>query len=197
PEQAQGGRYWDMASTDRAKRKGKDKREPEWSVVRKLAHHQGLYWIEDIVRVQMTPAEVEDIIRATADIDGYNCAIRMEQEPGSSGDITIDHYARNVLNGYDFQGVRSTGSKVERARPVSSAMQQGRIFITDRCRNKQALFDELDVFPYGMKDDIVRELAGAFVYFRKPVVLAAPTGLRKGGGSYWRRPSVGGDYYNG
>ena len=196
PEQAQRVRYWDMASTDPSKRKGKDKREPDWTVGLKLAHHQGLYWIEDIVRVQKTPAEVEDIIRATADIDGYNCAIRMEQEPGSSGDITIDHYARNVLNGYDFQGVRSTGSKVERARPVSSAMQQGRIFITDRCRNKQALFDELDVFPYGLKDDTVDALSGAFVYFRKPFVLAAPTSLRKGGGSYWRRPSVGGDYYN-
>ena len=185
PEKAQRVRYWDIASTDPNRRKSKDKRDPDYTVGMKMAFYQGLYWIEDIIRVQKTPAEVEELVAKTAEIDGYNCAIRMEQEPGSSGDITIDHYARNVLPGYDFQGVRSTGSKIERARPASSAAQQGRIFIVRNCRNMQAFFDELDLFPYGSKDDTVDALSGAFNYFRKPVLYIAPKSISKAGGSYW------------
>lgn len=187
PEIARRVRFWDMASTDPRKRKTKDKREPDYTVGFKLAHHQGMYWIEDIVRVQRTPAEVENIIRMTAQLDGYNCAIRMEQEPGSSGDITIDHYARNVLNGYDFQGVRSTGSKVERAATASSAAQSGRVHIASDCRNMLAFFDEADVFPYGIKDDTIDAFSGAFNFFRNKVLLVAPSSISKGAGSYWHR----------
>jgi hypothetical protein len=91
PEGAKRVRYWDMASTDPTKRKSKDKREPDYTVGFKLAMKQGMYWIEDIVRVQKMPHEVEVLIGKTAIEDGYSCAIRMEQEPGSSGAITIDH----------------------------------------------------------------------------------------------------------
>ncbi|MNB76616.1 Terminase-like family protein [compost metagenome] len=187
PTNARAVRYWDMASTDPKKRKGKDKRDPDSTVGFKLWHYQGLYWIEDIVRVQKKPHETEEIIKETAELDGIRCAIRMEQEPGSSGDITIDHYARNVLNGYDFQGVRSTGSKVERARPASAAAQSGRVFSLRGCRNLTAFFDEMDVFPYGIKDDTIDGFSGAFNFFRTKVVMSGPSSLSKGGGSYWKR----------
>ncbi len=186
PEPAKRVRFWDMASTDPKKRKGKNKKEPDWTVGFKLAHHQGMFWIEDIVRVQKKPQEVEELIRQTAALDGYSCAIRMEQEPGSSGDITIDHYKRNVLQGYDFDGVRSTGSKVQRAEVASSASQSGKVFIIDRCRNKTAFFDEVDVFPYGAKDDTVDGFSGAFTYFKTGSIYAVPTRLSKAGGSYWK-----------
>jgi len=185
-------RFWDLAGTDPAKRKGRNKREPDWTVGFKLAHYQGMYWIEDIVRVQKKPHELEELIRATAEVDGHGCAIRMEQEPGSSGIITIDHYARNVLNSYDFQGVLSTGSKVERARPASAAAQAGRVFISDRCRNTLAFLDESDLFPYGAHDDTVDGFSGAFNFFRSPVLNQAPTGLKKAGGSKWKKFNRGG-----
>ena len=187
PELAQRVRYWDFASTDPAKRKGKDKRSPDWSVGFKMAHYQGMYWIEDIVRVQKMPGDLESVVRLTAEMDGYNCAIRIEEEPGSSGKITIDHYARNVLNGYDVLGVSTTGSKVERARAASSAAQSGRILISDKCRNMLAFFDEADLFPYGAHDDTIDGFSGAFNFFRKPTLLRAPTGIKKAGGSYWNR----------
>ena len=113
----------------------------------------------------------------------------MEQEPGSSGIITIDHYARNVLNGYDFAGVTSTGSKVERSRAASAAAQAGRIMISDRCRNMLSFMDEADLFPYGAHDDTIDGFSGAFNYFRSPVLQRVPTGLKKSGGSYWRKLS--------
>lgn len=187
PSHARHVRFWDLASTDPAKRKGRNKREPDWTVGFKMAHYQGLYWIEDIVRIQKKPHEIEEIVRATASVDGYGCSIRMEQEPGSSGAITIDTYARGALNGYDFQGVPSTGSKVERARPASAAAQAGRIFISDRCRNMLPFLDEADLFPYGAHDDTIDGFSGAFNFFRNPTLLRAPTGLRKAGGSTWKR----------
>lgn len=187
---AQRCRFWDMASTDpnkRKKAKGRDKRQPDWTVGLKMAHHQGIYWIEDIVRVQKTPFELEKILKDTAEHDGFRCKIRMEKEPGSSGDIVADHYARNVLNGYDFKAISSTGSKVERAGPVSSASEQGRVHIVNTCRNKQALLDEVEVFPFGLKDDTVDALSGAFNELRTKVVVRAPSGVKKAGGSYWKR----------
>jgi predicted phage terminase large subunit-like protein len=183
-------RYWDMASTDPAKRKNKkNKKEPDWTVGFKLANYQGLYWIEDIVRVQKKPHEVEMIIQQTAEMDGYACAIRMEQEPGSSGEIVIDHYKRNVLPRYDFDGVLSSGSKVERARNASAAAQAGKIFIVDRCRNAPAFFGEADTFPYGIKDDTIDGLSGSYNYFHKPVLLSGPSTLKKSRGSYWKSDS--------
>lgn len=188
PHSASRVRYWDMASTDPSKRKNKkDKRDPDWTVGFKLASYQGMYWIEDIVRIQKSPHEVEETVKATALADGYDVAIRMEQEPGSSGDITVDHYARNVLPRYNFDGVRSTGSKVERAATASAAAQAGRIMIVEGCRNKAAFFDEVKMFPYGIKDDTVDGLSGAFTYFRSPTVMAAPRSLSKSAGSYWTR----------
>lgn len=189
PEAAKRVRFWDLASTDPSKRKGKAKnrREPDWTVGFKLAHYQGMYWVEDIVRVQKMPHEVETIVANTAIVDGYSCAIRMEQEPGSSGAFTIDHYARNVLNGYDFEGVVSSGSKVERSRTASAASQNGKVLISGRCRNYSAFLDEADVFPYGSKDDTIDGFSGAFNYFRAPTLLRVPSSVKKSGGSYWNK----------
>ena len=59
PSAASHVRFWDLAGTDPAKRKGKNKREPDWTVGFKMAHYQGMYWIEDIIRVQKKPHELE------------------------------------------------------------------------------------------------------------------------------------------
>ena len=50
---------------------------------------------------------VQDLVGQTTYLDRArhgHVSIRMEQEPGSSGLNTIDHYARNVLVGHDFLG---------------------------------------------------------------------------------------------
>ena len=187
PPHAARVRYWDFAGTDPSKRKGRNKREPDWTVGFKLAHYQGMYWIEDIVRIQKTPQVIEETVKSTAMLDGHSCAIRLEQEPGSSGIITVDHYARNVVPTYDFAGVSSTGSKVERARAASSAAQAGRVMVSDRCRNMLTFFDEADLFPYGAHDDTIDGFSGAFNYFRNPTLMRAPSGLKKSGGSVWKK----------
>lgn len=182
-------RYWDMAATDptKGRRNKKDKRERDWTVGFKLAMHQGMYWIVDIIRQQVSPGDAEVLIHNTAVADGYSCAIRMEQEPGSSGIAVVDRYARTVLQGYDFDGVCSTGSKAERVKPASAAAQRGNVLIVRGCRNLLPFFDECEVFPNGAHDDTIDGFSGAFNYFRPNNVMRSPTSIRKTGGSYWTK----------
>lgn len=186
PLNAPSVRFWDLASIDPRKRANKKMKDPDYTVGFKMRQYQGMYIIDDIIRVQKKPNEVESIIKATALTDGHNTAIEMEQEPGSSGAITIDHYSRNVLPDYDFKGISSTGSKIERARQPSSAAQAGRIMVSNQCRNITAFFDELDVFPYGAHDDTIDGLSGAMAHFRRNIAVHAPAVLKKTGGSYWK-----------
>lgn len=181
-------RFWDMASTDPEKAtRGRRKKEPDYTVGFRLCSKSGIYWIEDIIRVKDTPHNIEKLVKKTATADGMSCAIRMEQEPGSSGDFTIDNFARRILQGYDFMGVRSTGSKSERARAASAASESGRVMYADDCRNIQAFLDECIMFPKGVHDDTVDGFSGAFNYFKPSYATWAPIGSRKKGGSYWKK----------
>ncbi len=150
-------RYWDLAATE--PEPGKD---PDWSsgVLLGLSS-KGQWYILDVKRAQSSPLNTERLIQSTARRDGINVRIRMEQEPGASGVITIDHYARSVLVGYNFKGIRSTGSKEERANPVSSAAEAGNVFMLDGPWNSDFL-DEIEAFPVVEHDDQVDGLSGAF-----------------------------------
>jgi hypothetical protein len=78
----------------------------------------------------------------------------MEQEPGSAGATVIDHYARRVLNGYNFRAERSTGDKATRAQPLAAASERGLVKLIEGHWNK-AFLDEIECFPYGGHDDQV------------------------------------------
>jgi len=152
-------RFWDLAAT--AEKAGKD---PDWTVGALVCFYNGIYHVEDIRRVRTTPGGVEALIKQTAVLDRARrpspVAIRIEQEPGSSGVNTIDHYAREVLVGYDFLGRLATGAKEERARPVSSAAEAGNIRLVEGAWIGDFL-DELDAFPNSAHDDQVDALSGA------------------------------------
>lgn len=187
PTYARRVRFWDLAAIDPKKRKSNtNKKAPDWTVGFKLANANGMYYIEDIIAVQKSPGDVEELIKATAEADGSRCAIRMEQEPGASGIQTIDHYARKVLAGYDFAGVLSTGSKYERARQASTACQVGLVFINTRCRNLTMFYNQLDSFPNGSNDDVVDGFSGAFNYFKPNTSIKGPPPRVKSEKSYWR-----------
>ncbi|MCK9593444.1 MAG: phage terminase large subunit [Methanoregula sp.] len=145
-------RRWDLSATS-----GKG----DWTAGLLLGERNGIFYVIDLKHVQENPAGVESLIHQTAVMDTSFVGQRMEQEPGSSGVNTIDHYARYVLKGFDFKGVRSTGSKIERARPVSAAAEAGNIRIVKGPWNATFL-DEVTIFPNGAHDDIVDTLSGAF-----------------------------------
>jgi predicted phage terminase large subunit-like protein len=155
PEKSKKVRFWDLAAT--AEAKGKD---PDYTVGALIGLEEGRYYVLDIQRMRGTPAEVERLIRMTAEMDPHGTQVMMEQEPGASGVNTIDHYARGVLVGYSFKGIRSTGSKEERARVFSSAAEMGNVRLV-RGRWNKALVDECVQFPKGGHDDQVDAISGA------------------------------------
>jgi len=120
----------------------------------------GVYYILDIQREQARPAQVENLIKQTAELDGKHIDIYMEQEPGASGVIVIDHYARVVLKGYSFRGYKTTGDKEVRANPVSSAAEAGNVKLL-RGSWITTFLDEAELFPLGEHDDQVDAVSGA------------------------------------
>lgn len=152
PPSAARVRYWDKAAT---------RGDGDWTVGCLMACEDGRYCIEDIVRLQGSPYEVQQAIRATAERDGREVRVRMEQEPGSSGVDVIDYYSRQVLQGYDFRPDRVTGDKASRAGPMAAAMECGNLWMVRASWNRE-LVDELCEFPLGAHDDQVDACSGAF-----------------------------------
>jgi predicted phage terminase large subunit-like protein len=150
-------RFWDLAATEA--KKGNDPDYTAGALMGRSA--QGIYFIADIRRMRGTPLAVEALIKQTAHLDGKAVTIYIEQEPGSSGVNTIDHYRREVLAGFTFYGVKSTGSKEERANPVSSQAEAGNIKLV-RGTWINDFLDEAEAFPGGAHDDQVDAISGAF-----------------------------------
>lgn len=160
-------RFWDLAAIDpRYRKKNSNKKEPDWSVGFKLGYADGCYYIGDIVKVQKSPGDMEKLVYDTAVADGYSCAIRMEEEGGSSGIANTWRYAKGALQGFNFVGVKPVVSKIERARPVAAACQVGSVFLSNRCRNITDFYAQLDAFPNGANDDIIDAFSGAFAHFK-------------------------------
>ena len=159
-------RYWDLAATEATN--GKD---PDWTAGG-LVHRgtDGTFYIGDVRRVRVRPNAVEALIRQTAEEDGPGVPIYMEQEPGASGNHVIDYYRRHVLPGYAFYGIRPSGSKSARARPLSAQAEAGNVKIVRGAWNKDFL-DEIEAFPQdGVHDDQVDVVTGAFGQLQVSVV---------------------------
>lgn len=152
PHNARWCRYWDLAAT-------KDGDYTAGALVGLTP--EGTWVIADVRRIQGTPREVERFVQQTALEDGRSVPIRMEQEPGSSGVMTIDYYRRQILVGFDFRPDKKTGSKEARANPLSSAAEAGNVAIVAGRWNRDFL-DEISLFPNGAHDDQVDAVTGAF-----------------------------------
>jgi predicted phage terminase large subunit-like protein len=157
-------RHWDLAATEESK----DNPDPDWTVGALVGLYDGRLYVRDIQRFQCDPAETEERIRDQMawdnEVVGVRVPVRMEQEPGASGKITISHYARHVLLGADFDGIPSSGDKPTRARPWSAMVRRGEVILVSADWN--SLYKaELGLFPQkGTHDDQVDATSGAFEY---------------------------------
>jgi hypothetical protein len=153
-------RFWDLAATEPSQ----SNPNPDWTVGTLMLFDSGIAYILDVRRARVKNEKVEQFIAQTAYEDGHGVSIRMEQEPGSSGKALVDQYARYVVPGYDFQGIRSTGDKVTRARPFAAATANGNVRIV-RWPWLTDWLDELSSFPEACDhDDQVDSAVGAFTY---------------------------------
>ena len=153
-------RYWDLAATEPSH----SNPDPDWTVGTLMMLDKGIAWILDVQRARVKGDRVEELIARTAMEDGPTVSIRMEQEPGSAGKNLIDQYARYVVPGYDFSGVRATGDKVTRARPFGAAVANGNVRVV-RGSWLTAWLDEMSSFPeVSNHDDQVDSAVGAFSF---------------------------------
>lgn len=160
-------RYWDLASTDEEKVKEK-KGAPDFtaSCLMGLGDDGNVYVLE-MTQDRKTPLDIERMVRACAERDCNDGGSRgstviwMEEEPGASGKNTIQMYSRYVLLGFPFFGDKPSGGKIERARPASSACENGAIFLIRGSWTKKFI-NELVAFPVGQHDDMVDAFTGAF-----------------------------------
>lgn len=153
-------RFWDLAATEPSH----SNPDPDWTVGTLMILDQGIVYILDVKKARVKGEKVEALIAQTAAEDGHGVTIRMEQEPGSSGKALIDQYARYVLPGYDFMGIRSTGDKVTRARPFAAAVANGNVRLV-RSAWLSDWMDEFSSFPEACNhDDQVDSAVGAFTH---------------------------------
>lgn len=153
-------RYWDLAGSEPSNAYP----DPDYTVGLKMGlHNSGALYITDIVRIRKTSADVEKEIVRIAAVDGKGVDIGMEQEGGSAGKSVIDHYRMKVLPGYTFRGFKTTGSKLDRARPASPRAEAKDIRLI-RANWNEPFLQEVNAFTGDGKlhDDQVDTLSGAY-----------------------------------
>jgi predicted phage terminase large subunit-like protein len=122
--------------------------------------------VADVVRARKAAGAVEQLVRETAERDGREVAIVIEQDGGGAGKALASRYTRDILRGFNVRAYRPTGSKELRARPVAAASENGYVWFV-RGRHTDALLDECSSFPHGRHDDCVDALAGAHQHVSK------------------------------
>jgi predicted phage terminase large subunit-like protein len=151
-------RFWDCAGGD-GKVKKKSSGDPDWTVGALVARENHRYFIEDIIRVQKSPGEINTLIRETAMMDGPEVVIREEMEPGSSGGAIIA-MRRALLAGFNYDGRRATGAKQTNWEPMLIQAEGGN-FRALRAPWNKAWFEELETGGQ-LHDDQLDAVAGAF-----------------------------------
>ena len=150
-------RAWDRAAS--VPKKGTD---PDWTVGVKIGQHKGRFYIADVHRFRATSQGNAERIRRIAELDTRATRIVLEEEPGSAGKDQIDYYRREVLRGFNLKSVRSTGSKVDRAGPLASAVEAGNVLLVSGGLWLNDFVDELTAFPQVTHDDQVDAASLAF-----------------------------------
>jgi predicted phage terminase large subunit-like protein len=152
PAKGQRIRAWDLAATHSG---------GDWSVgIRMLRDAEGLFWVEDVVRGQWSPGERDKMIRATAEADGSDVAVWIEEEGGSAGKAQTLALVK-LLAGFNARGEHPTGDKQTRAQPLAAQMEVGNVrFLKGTWY--PCLKGELLSFPSGRWDDQADALSLCF-----------------------------------
>jgi predicted phage terminase large subunit-like protein len=117
-------RFWDLAATAEPTRTDL-LYDPDYTVGALLGQaHDGTVYVLDVVRRRLDPHDVKRLVRQTAELDGREVVIGMEQESGASGKSVIHEY-RRILAGYTFQARQPFADKVTRAAPYASYAEGG------------------------------------------------------------------------
>lgn len=151
-------RYWDKGGTDGG---------GDYTAGVKIGEgRDGVFYVLDVVRGQWAAPQRERIIKQTAELDGRNVDVWVEQEPGSGGKESAESTVRN-LAGHRVYMERPTGEKSVRAEPYSVQVEAGNVKLVMGEWNKDFI-DEHKTFPVGKHDDQVDGASGAFNKLTEP-----------------------------
>ena len=149
-------RFWDLAATE------SDIKNACYTAGVKMRKVGDIYYVVDVIAVQLSPAKTDELIKATAQQDGKACAQRWELEGGSAGKRDAVHLA-TLLDGYDAAPVRPQGDKVLRAKPFATQAAAGNVKLLRNDDWNDRFLNWLQGFPTGSKD-AADAASGAYNY---------------------------------
>jgi predicted phage terminase large subunit-like protein len=152
-------RFWDKAASTGLGKGGK----VSYTVGCKmgLAYNDDL-WVLDIQRFRFDTARREQKIMQMAALDGKECVVGVEQEPGSGGKESAENtQTRLSLEGFICKILVVRDDKEIRADPFSTLVNLGRCHLAQAPWNKEYV-DELRNFPMSKIKDQVDASSGAF-----------------------------------
>lgn len=145
-------RYWDKAGTEGG--------GAFTSGVKMHCLREGRFIVEDVRRGHWNSAKREAIIKQTAELDGKEVVVWVEQEPGSSGKESAENTVRN-LAGFMVKSDRVTGAKEVRAEPYAVQVENKNVDLVIGEWNKEFLHQHENA-PVGKYKDDWDAAAGAF-----------------------------------
>lgn len=151
PVEAERLRYWDKAGTEGG---------GAFSAGVKIARSGGIYFVEHVIRGQWSSGGRNRVMKQTAEFDGPEIPIVVEQEPGSGGKESAQISIKD-LAGFMVKAETVTGDKVSRAGPMASQAEAGNVKLVRGQWNEDYL-SELHNFPEGKYADQVDASSGAF-----------------------------------
>lgn len=148
-------RYWDKAAATK-KEKGANTAGVKlgWDKWKR-------WWIMDCDAGQYGITERNRIMQKTAEADGFEVRVGVEQEPGSGGKESAYDTVRTVLPGYRVQIDKVTGDKETRAEPIAGQVGISNVYVPEGAPWWPAMREEMKFFPYGKRKDRVDALSGA------------------------------------
>ena len=152
PENIKHVRYWDKAGT-------KDGGAYTAGVLMAV-DEDNIFYVEDIVRGQWAAGQREAIIKSTAQMDGEDVIIWVEQEPGSGGKESAESTIKN-LAGFSVYADKVTGDKVTRAEPFQ-AQCEGKNVKLKKADWNYGYLERLTGFPNAKYKDDIDASSGAF-----------------------------------
>lgn len=146
-------RFWDLAATQGG---------GDFAVGTKVAidYSEPEIYVCNVVRGQWGPHRMKEVVKATAEMDGRDVRVRMEQEPGSSGKTVVADYMQ-LLRGWDFKGIVSTGKKMVRWNPFAAQAEARNVVVLNGEWNEVWL-EEICAVPNAENDDQADSVSGAF-----------------------------------
>ena len=152
-------RFWDLAATEKEST-GDD---PDYTAFGKVGlRTDGIYYIFHVGRLRSRWRGVKQAIIQTAQVDGRDVDIGIEQEPGASGKLLVEEIvALPELIGYSVRGYSSHKDKLARAKPWSAQAEQGNVKIVRGDWDIEGFLDRSVMFPDGPHDDEQDVISGA------------------------------------